>query len=732
MSSDVLPPNPCLVAILLVAKVNWEPHIVFHYPPRPGEDNTRFTRYLAAQENDKDGSSSTNDDSNSSHDEEPANTEQPKDSITGDNTPELDVEEPGSVSPEKNDIWRRQYEKPKWNDMFGLGAYGLSRLLCPPSTSHKQRFEMSIDDKVFLGRPIFAREGEHWRRKKKEKKKKKVKPKNLTSEDDSAGGQQQFSAQEIEVSTDASEHDGTPDKDRQVQEAVSAVTGGDQLSKDAASSSLNEQRRTSVRKDTLNMFHVVFVLDPPPLEYQLRVKEMDDHVIKKFSKALRWEQARSKMVLREVNALLRDAPLMKRAHTDDQPLANIYHRCLSRSPLAKAISVIYNNISTSRIAHINLTPSSSMSFQIPIPTSTSVLPGPLSPQMPGLWLTTATSLPADDDDVNMTSSQLASQFTILLLSDLSNILSEINDTSSSPLSAPLTHFLQISKPTKSFLQTSQSSGIPLPDIQFFASHLIYWRKARAIPPLHQRDTYIVSPNADMSKLVSATSKFAKVFPALPSLPKILNLLSTPRAYSTLIPSKDHKEAFMEILAWLLRDGWVTQLRTFVWVRVPPHIKASVQSQEGGGDVERSLESSVELLPRRTVAARDERDPNNNKSSLVVPLPPLSSSPTSSTTSAHTTIPFHASPETPPLLLPPRQTPSLIRNPRQASGISSRYLSAISIHILKTQGVEGQKAWNGCLKYFDGKHAVETIAAQEGWKRKRIAGLISGWEAEGLL
>lgn len=94
MSSETLPPNPCLLAILLVAKVNSEPNIVFHYPPRPGADNTRFTRYLAAQDKDKDGSSSTNDDNSSSHDEDVTDNDKSKQVKTGDNTPELDVEEP--------------------------------------------------------------------------------------------------------------------------------------------------------------------------------------------------------------------------------------------------------------------------------------------------------------------------------------------------------------------------------------------------------------------------------------------------------------------------------------------------------------------------------------------------------------------------------------------------------------------------------------------------------------
>ncbi|KAI4170340.1 MAG: hypothetical protein LQ348_007131 [Seirophora lacunosa] len=708
MSSNVLPPNPCLVAILLVVKINAEPRIVFHYPPRPGKDNTHITRYLAAQEKEKDGSSSTDDDSSTSHDEIAVDNDNPKESKTGVNTPELDVEDPASVSPEKNAMWDSQYGKTKWSDLFGLPSAGLARLLCPPPSSDKQKFEMSIDDKVFVGRPVFARDGDSWQKKKTERK---AKAKSAAIDDKPTEARARGTAseptlgQDEHASTDALEHESDHSEARKSRQPN--LTAAHRGHSNKTGIEMNTQAEQSkVSKEVLNMFHVVFVLNPPPLEYQLRVKEMYDHVVRKFSKALKWAQARSNYVLREASLLYKEAPLMKRAHAEDQSLASLYHRYRSRSLLAKAISTLYNSISTSRIAHVNLTQSSSLSFQIPIPTSISVLPGPLSHQMPGLWLTTATSLPANDE-VETTNSQLASQFTLLLLSDLPVILSEINDASS-PLSAPLTHYLQVSKPTKSFLQISQSSGIPLRDIQFLASHLIYWRKARAIPPLHQRDTYIVSPNADMSRLVSATSKFAKTFPALPSLPKLLNLLSTPRAYSALIPSKDHKEAFMNILAWLLRDGWVTQLRTFAWVRVPPYIIKAVE-----GDAGKSLESSsIELAPPRTEA---EKGPHGT---LAVPPP----SPASSAASAHTAVPHGAS----------QTSASLIQNPRQAAGVTSRYLTAISIHVLRRQGVEAQKAWNKCLKYFDGRHAVETIAVQEGWKRKRVAEFLAGWEGEGVL
>ncbi|KAL8635029.1 MAG: hypothetical protein Q9228_007441, partial [Teloschistes exilis] len=676
MPSDILPPNPCLLGILLVVKVNSGPKIVFHYPPKPGEDNSHFTRYLAAQQREQDGSSSTDDNSTSSH-EEVVDNVKTSESKTGDNTPELDVEETGSISPDKNPIFSNQYSKPKWNDVFGLPSYGLARLLTPPPTLHKKRFELSIDDKVFVGHPVFAGEGDEWEKKKKAARK--AKARKPTTEDGSMAAQDVASASEGVSTLDlARSNEMLEDHDRPStgldKHKEDLPADKDELTVTTGQQSATEETQAKAKKKKiLNMFHVVFVLNPPPLEYHLRVKELYDHVIKKFSKALKLEQARSNYVVREITAMSMAYQSMKKAQRVEQPLAPLYHQYLSQSPLAKAIAALFDNISASRIALVNLTPSSSLSFQTPVPASISVLPGPLSPQMPGLWLTTAASLPADDD-VNMTSSQLASHFTLLLLYDLPTILSDINGTTS-PISEPLTHYLRVSKPTKSFLQISQASGIPLPDIQFLASHLIYWRKARAIPPLHQRDTYVVSPNADMSKVVSATGKFAKVFPALPPLPKILNLLSAPRAYVTLIPSKDHKVAFMNILAWLMRDGWVTQLRTFAWVRVPGHVKAIVDSQ---GDPDRSLESSIELPSR------------SSNTNLAIPQQQLCSSPTSSTTSTHTAIPPSHLPHS---LSPP---PSLITNPRQASGRSSRYLAAISSLILKAQGVEVQKAWNRCL------------------------------------
>lgn len=740
MTSPLLPPNPCLVAILLVVNYHHKPRIAFHYPPKPGEDNAHFKNSLSSEFTDEEVPTSSDEESASSTNDQATASDPAVGKSKDADLRDGDLEEAGSASPEKVEGVPSMQRSPQWDDVFGYRALYLAKLLCPPASSHKRRFEMSLNEKAFLGWPVFAKDGK-WRPRRRAKRSK--------SRDQLPGGSSRekgeqraiggkTSLQVAEELEDTSEQVTDVDGQNKLQDTetgsvadITASLEDSKLKLDNIPGDIPKQKKAKddFAKDTLKMFHVVFVLDPPPLEYHLRMKEMYDHVVKKFSRALKWEQARSNYVSKEASNIaigcknssrLGGKPSylseLKGVADDekgiDNSLATMYHQILSQSSLAKAISTLFNSISNSKIAHINLSPASSLSLQIPIPTSTSVLPSPIAPQLPGLWLTTAASLPTDDD-MNTTSSQLA-HFALLLLSDLSSILSDISATAS-PLTEPLTHYLRVSKPTKSILQISQSSGIALPVMQILASHLIYWRRARAIPPLHQRDTYIVSPNADMRKLAPAISAFAKRFPGLPSLPRILNMLSfTPRAYATIIPRKDLKETYLDCLAWLLRNGWVTQLRTFAWVRVPIHIKESVAKQ-------RDHEPPLSPPNPTSSTPNSSANTNNNNNNKKPTAPPRSPSPPSPTSNSN---------PTPHLFSPP--TPSLIPNPRHASGLPSRHLSAISAHIRAEQGVETHAAWEACVRYFDGHYALETIAVVLGWKRKRVVDLVAGWERLGVL
>lgn len=729
MSTNPLPPNPCLVAIFLIVKSSSDPSIVFHYPPRPGEDNSRFKDLVkdTAGEDESTASSSA-EDSPDSVAETPKSRQETE--VNGKKDSPLHGDAFGSASPEKSNGLRAPQ---KWNDIFGYQSSVLAKLLTPATTGNKKRYEVGLGDRVMLGRPVFAKPDGTWKKTKKprrsssrsnitaEKTKKDrenmkgAKAKNLGIEetDHSETSAPELSADgQSDVREETKNRRITPDLSQHMQ-----YEKGDAVKKSAKNS--NTSKITYVAKKPLAMFHVVYVLQPPPLQYHVRVEEMYDCIVRKLSKALKWEQSRSNYVANEAALISSIIKATERTGSEGQPLGKLYQETLAQSSLAKAIATLYNNISSLRIAHLSLTPSLSLSLQIPLSTSISVLPTPLSPQLPGLWLTTANSLPVDDD-AQPTGNQLGSHFGLLLLSDLNSILSDVN-TTSSPITDALTQYLQVSTPTKSFYQISQSSGISLPDIQFLASHLIYWRRARAIPPLHQRDTYIVSPNADMRKLSSATSAFAKVYPALPPLPQVLSVLSSRlRPYSGLIPSKDHKETYMDVLAWLMRGGWVTQLRTFAWVRVPGHIKESVEKQQSPNEPTKSPNNST---TNESESSTDESDVTST-SHLDVPHPHSHLHTSSPSSSTNTTLPI------PPSPFP--HTPNLIPNPNLASDLPSRHLLAISKSILVTKGAESHSAWLKCVRYFDGKHALETIPVREGWKRKRVKELVDGWVEMGVL
>ncbi|MCJ1433942.1 Nitrogen permease regulator 3 [Xylographa pallens] len=717
MPHSVLPPNPSLVAIILIIKTRAGIHHVFHYPPDPGHDKPHIKLDYENSSEEESGDSSEDDGYSSLEDDRP---EDDHDTTSTGNTNDVDIDESGSASPQKIDIngWRRP--DVSRNGFLGLPV-GLQHFLCPDAKAHKKRFEMSIDGRVFLGWPIYSREDGLWQRKKKPKVAKApttdVDVKS-TSTEQTADAQVRWSSVHLDEDLGETTSNDTGVEDHGTPEMPSSPDV-DESYRQADEYQQNKDMAALSLKEMLNMFHVVFVMNPPPLEYQLRVDEMYDHVVKKFTRALKWEQSRSNFVLNEaqkIRTLEAKHGMSFSSVPQHLGIANSLVRretiqqMIKHSPLAKAIATTYTSISTSRIAHITLTPHLTFSLQIPIPTSISTLPTPTEPQLPGLWLTTATSIPPSPSP--QPPSNLASHFALLLLSDLPTIIADIN-TTSSPLTAPLTHYLRASTPTRSFAQIALLTSIPLPEILLLASHLIYWRRARAIPPLHARDTYIVSPNADTRRLASASAQYARLFPALPPLPKMLALLSSaqPRVFGSLIPSKDHKEAYLAILAWLLRGGWVTQLRTFAWVRVPARIQAAVAAAESELEQEQERESS-------TIATTTALAPDDTRLA----------SPVGSVSSTHTTVPFPLEPcsngASDPLLFRPR----LITHPARASGLESRHLAAIAVELPP----EEKEAWATCLQYFNGEHALEKIAAREGWKRKRVEGLRAGWRERGVL
>ncbi|KAL9108859.1 MAG: hypothetical protein Q9227_006390 [Pyrenula ochraceoflavens] len=699
MSQIAPPPNPCLLAIILIVQGREGPRFVFHYPPDPLTAQTaislRQTREDQGIAQEHSESESDDDSRSASEDEHKLNSEpRPKSRLQKPQENELLLssakkrykitsaaaeEEAESSSLSEGD--RDSTWKPPWDSFLSIHTSALAKLLNPSRSWHKRRFEVGINELCFIGWPVFIREDGTWQKKKKQKKRPRAWNENL----ESAG------ASFVQSTT----------QDTQNEKAASYLPtekSNDVAQDNQRPSHLETENPT---KNSMKMFNMVFVMNPPVLEYSLRVREMYDNVVKKLGKALKWEQARADYVWKEAKAILK---LKEKAREKQSNIATLYAEILSSSSLAKAMASIFITISTNRIASATFPDAGPISFQIPPVTSTAVLPSATDPPTQrGLWLTTADSVSEEQSGDPGPSIHLAKHFALLLLDNEASILKDI-EASGGSLAAPLAHYIRSSSPTKSFAQISVAHNISLADIQLLARHLVFWRRARAVPPLHQRDTYIVSPNADLAKLNVASRAYETTFPTLPGLPKMLSALSgSPRPYASLIPSKDHKEMYFLILAWLLRGGWVTQLRTFAWIRVDEEVKRRARNERtangsfsNGVSIEGEVESPPSVYVPETYQnvadngsnwKRQHRNENEDSGRSLI-------------------------------LRPQRATPAESAWIDQIGEDFTR-LSQAPLNLTDADVQELQTYWPAFRKYFLGSQALEKIPVRENLKRKRV-------------
>jgi hypothetical protein len=303
MSTQVLPPNPCLAAIILGIKTPTGSYLIFHYPPNPGSDAPPL-KLDYANEPEEESSASSDDDTYSSLEDDRGEDGHASARLNGD---DKGIGESESASPEKS--LHRPWARSSGGKHSLLGLpLGLHHLILPPRSAHKKRFEMTIDGLVFLGWPVFSREDGDWKRRKRREKKK-------------ANSAQDPLESRLEPPVRPQVYDPSRRTSAQIGYDLGFTSADESAVEDYSSSSLTgatealESLQTlheeQERKDpdmpnpveVLNMFHVVFVLNPPLLEYQSRVDDIYNHVVKKFSRALKWEQIKSKYVLKEAEKL---------------------------------------------------------------------------------------------------------------------------------------------------------------------------------------------------------------------------------------------------------------------------------------------------------------------------------------------------------------------------------------------------------------------------------------------
>lgn len=420
-----------------------------------------------------------------------------------------------------------------------------------------------------------------------------------------------------------------------------------------------------------------------------------------------------------------------------------------KSTLASAIRDVYNSISSNKIAtiHFGTTPPLDLSLQVPIPTFLTRLPGPTERGVPGMLVTSANPMINDDGDEDP--SYISKHFALLLLDDESKIIAEIQ-ADNAELATPLIECIRLCSPTLSFHQVAQANSIAVDSLLVLAQHLIHWRKAIAFPPLHAREAYIVSPNCDSRKLPAACVAWKRAFPLAPSLPSFLAALSAaPRPYKTFAPSKDHRPTYIEMLAWLIRGGWVTQLRTFAWILVWPEIRYEVDYQlkaealekakKGTKSTSGSSSSNNESTDESGTDKQSDSDPNAPLTTEQVAenarlerLAQKQAKDAAEDAAAFAKMPKPVATEHPSCNSAAHlveMAPYVIKDPHKASHEESLYIKALGERF---KDPKIKECWGRFARYFNGLEALEMIALKENMKRKETMTIICAYQEHLLI
>ncbi|ODV89153.1 hypothetical protein CANCADRAFT_27840 [Tortispora caseinolytica NRRL Y-17796] len=607
MSAELVTPSSYLLAVLLVISTLDGAQFVFTCPPSPSNHNFKAApsiyEILAQTAADSDSESDL------SSEEEPENvfvsarsfsslniedSRRYSDTSNGanisetppqtgsftshDSRPKLESEDDNSR--DLNNLETSFSDKSKFNSILGFDLQFLGDTLSPPPKLCNTRFELCIDDMVFLGLPVRPMADGSWSR---------------------------YKSRQTHAKNPAREGDNEHDT----------------ISDDPDDSDKQHSRKRSLR--SMNMFHVVFVLNPPDLEYQKRCNELYHFIIRHLASALRKEQARTNYVSEQVELILStrdssDAPNETNKDLltclEEYTTDTLWARTIQASQLAFSLSQLYTAITTNSIANIMIN-ETMHAFQIPIQTQFSKLPPILNVIPSGIYISTVYPLDRSPNASSGISSDLYGQqsdssitrtqclltcghFALLLLDEPENIIRDINPEPDSPVVS----LIQSVYPTESLIKIASAMDIILDDVVELAEHLIYWRRARWIMPLTPRGVYIVSPAAPMKDIYRHAPLFKDAFPTLPNLPTLLSLISQlgTATFHRVIPSRDHRDQYLQALAWLIRYGYVTRLFTFVWIRVPRDVKIEVARQV--------------KTARRELEAKD--DPKKQRQSLNVP------------------------------------------------------------------------------------------------------------------
>ena len=325
--------------------------------------------------------------------------------------------------------------------------------------------------------------------------------------------------------------------------------------------------------------------------------------------------------------------------------------------------------------------------------------------------------------------------------------------------------LSTSKSTPQATGAPVMPGLTLRDAQALACILVRLGVARSSLPLHASNTYAVSPSAPLAELPQHVAEWRLRFDyrddnvETATLPEILQGVSDaentfarpafesgsepPKTSSTislqpwasLIPSKDLKSTYMDMLAWLVARNWVVQIRTFAIIKVSTEVKAAIRNTSSPTG---NASAADQIAPTKGDEAFDPRPHRSLLSALVSKSRPASAA--GSATSARTAVKTAGSIVSRKSSRDPltrsssphadhELVTSLITDPSKADAEEEQWIGYIGEHL---RDGDARQLWSVLVQYLDGRHALEEVAAMEGWKRAVLAGVVKNLVAEDVI
>ncbi|KAG7698870.1 hypothetical protein KL930_002343 [Ogataea haglerorum] len=735
--SSLFLPNPCLLGILLSISTHDGNQLVFHYPPQPNEYGYRPTPLgnQVLNTEDDDYSSSSNDEiddelldinmcssqngdddyslsaggssrgsmgaeSNGSgvnmlgsstnsggkgllgildeqdrkrKDREHKRRNLMKNIIMGEQVGQTDTS--GSIrSPSTSlvngSVSDQEAAVCKVDKLFGFDVDFVSELVTPPKQLCNSRFEVSVEDMAFLGLPIHVDEDGNWRvsNHTKSRRKKTSRKKKVSSSSESSG-----------------EDDDGPDHGEKVR-----------------------------KNDCLMyMFHLVFVMNPPVIEYNHRIDEMFHYIVSRMALLLRYEQQKSNYVWNQSKLILD-----LREEFSTLPLNEQWKKITEKSSLARMMAQTFKAVSNSEIINIEIN-NKMRSFQIPIRTEFSSLPPRHTQLLPGSTLSSTSpfnTLGLDLHSSAQTNDDNMIHYALIMLDDPESVIRDIQAEKHSLIA----NFIRMIKPSESLSRLATLSGLDIAEVKLFANHLVYWRRAKAFLPLSPRNIYIVSPLAPLSNVYTDSNLFKQHFPNLPPLANFLSLISSssskPRPINAIIPSKDHRDLYLDAIAWLLRHGYITQLQTFLYLRITKEVKIKVEEE-----LEMERKTKKNRHDGDYPSAEDEDDSKKPSTDNTTKKREQSSLPYSLSRSAGSDLNLESQSKLPGTVYfeEEEEEDTILLDPQSATAQERRWIAKC----VEGQPLEVLNLFYKLLKYMNGKTSLELLMVKENISRQDVRKLL---------